>query len=206
MHKFLRNLYSVVCSETDPSIVWNEEGNGFVILDKAEFMRNSFSKLCKSDEYGTFIRQLNNYGFSKEKRLGVDEFTNPKFIKGSPHLLEVLKRKAILPNEKINELAIVQNNQAVLHNNMSAMNEMNRKLSREVYILKKKVDQQDRTINELVRAFIRIFNKQETKEETLRLKDNTEIGNILLDIPAQPPAESEDISIDEFLNNEFDQV
>ncbi|KAI5160275.1 heat shock transcription factor 1 [Nematocida ausubeli] len=206
MLKFLRNLYSVVCSDSDPSIMWNESGDGFVILDKAEFMSNTFPKLCKSNEYGTFVRQLNNYGFSKEKRHGFDEFTNPKFLKGSPHLLDLLKRKTILPSERMNDISIVKDNQMMLHSNMTAINEVNRKLSKEVYILKKRVDQQDRTINELVRAFIRIFNKQEAKEETLRLKDNTDIDNLLSDIPHMPPEEPENISIDEFLNNEFDQV
>lgn len=204
MMKFLRNLYTVVCSESHPSIGWNEEGNGFLILDKAEFMKTTFPKLCKSDEYGTFIRQLNNYGFTKEKRLGVDEFVNSKFIRGSPHLLEFLKRKSSTPAESTPDLVVLENNQAFLHNNMSAINEINRKLASDVYILKKKVDQQDRTINELVRAFIRIFNKQETKKEALQIEDNTELKTLLSDIP--PSAEAEDISIDEFLNNEFDQI
>ncbi|KAI5191430.1 heat shock transcription factor 1 [Nematocida minor] len=203
MMKFLRNLYTVVCSDEYPSIAWNEEGNGFMILDKAEFMRTTFPKLCKSDEYGTFIRQLNNYGFSKEKRLGLDEFVNSKFIRGSPHLLEYLKRKTLLPAEKSSDLFDLKTSQAHLHSNMGAINEINRKLANEVYILKKKVDQQDRTINELVRAFIRIFNKQDAKKETLQIEDNSEIKNILTDMP---PADVEDISIDEFLNNEFDQI
>lgn len=202
MMKFLRNLYYVVCSEEHPSIAWNEEGNGFLILDKIEFMRNTFPLLCKSDEYGTFIRQLNNYGFSKEKRLGVDEFVNPKFVKGSPNLLEFLKRKTSASAEKGSDLLLLKSDQDLLHRNMTTINEINRKLASEVYILKKKVDQQDRTINELVRAFIRIFNKQEAKKQTLQIEDNTEIKNILSDIPE----ENEELSIDEFLNNEFDQI
>ncbi|KAH9385560.1 heat shock transcription factor 1 [Nematocida major] len=205
MLKFLRNLYTVVSSSEHPSIGWNEEGNGFVILDKAGFMQKTFPLLCKSDEYGTLIRQLNNYGFSKEKRLGLDEFVNSRFIRGSPHMLEHIKRKTSVSHEKSPNMAIIQDNQALLHSNMSAINEINRKLASDVFLLRKKVDQQDRTINELVRAFIRIFNKQEIKKETLQLEDNTDLNNILSDMPSARDT-TEDISIDEFLNNELDQM
>ncbi|KAI5181374.1 heat shock transcription factor 1 [Nematocida sp. AWRm80] len=171
--KFLKNLYSILSSDYHRSIEWNKEGNGLVILNKAEFIKHTLPILCKSDEYGTFLRQLSNYGFSKIKNQMVDEFVNNKFLRDDPASLDLLRRKhstdKSIDVEK--EVQVIQNNQQVLHSNMVSISNINRELLNEVYYLKDRVAQQDRTINELVKAFIRLFNKTDIKKEAFQLPD-----------------------------------
>ncbi|KAI5187126.1 hypothetical protein NEHOM01_1952 [Nematocida homosporus] len=225
--KFLKNLYAVASSGAHSAIQWNNQGNGILILDKNRFIRESLPSICKSDEYGTFIRQLNNYGFSKVKTGGVDEFVNEHFQKDSPESLLQLKRRNF--TEKTVDLQALQNNQYQLHASMCEINEVNRSLLQELYHLKGKVEQQEKTINELVRAFIRIFNKQSPKQAVPQLESGSVSGRseLGMELPGQlsssEPLEmllEEDttsldggsktkvsgLSLDEFLNEEYDGV
>lgn len=209
--KFLKNLYEVVSSDTHKSIEWNAQGNGIVILDKSEFMQNSLPTICKTDEYGTFIRQLNNYGFSKVKNANRDEFINERFLRDAPEMLSLLKRKNF--SEKLPDMLTIQNNQRMLYSNITNINELNSKLLTEVYYLKEKVTQQEKTINELIRAFIHIFNTQEVKPGKLRIEDSnpdSHLKNILMDLSDKQESKdnknTEDINIDAFLDEEFDRV
>ncbi|KAI5170717.1 hypothetical protein NEFER03_0176 [Nematocida sp. LUAm3] len=178
--KFLKNLHTVASSQKYQSISWNSKGNGIIIRDKALFIEEALPLICKSDEYGTFIRQLNNYGFSKTKNHGVDEFINETFHKDNPDALNQVKRKH--PSEKPVDLHLIQRNQNTIHSNLYTMNEMNKRLVEEVYKLKDKVDRHEKTINELVKAFITMFNKRQIKEEHPRIEGKESPKDSSLDL------------------------
>ncbi|KAI5191731.1 hypothetical protein NECID01_1612 [Nematocida sp. AWRm77] len=211
--KFLKNLHAVASSEQHPSIVWNKQGNGVVVLDKTVFIRDSLPQICKTDEYGTFIRQLNNYGFTKVKSYCTDEFVNEKFQKDVPETMSLLRRRTL--SEKGSDVCTLAENQKVLYANMSHLNEINRKLLNEVYYLKEKVSRQESTINDLVKAFINIFNKKDLPAEKLQIEEDrgnkaishlTEVLDLDRDLDASPSNKKEDTdnaAIDAFLNDEF---
>lgn len=210
--KFLRNLYRIVESEKHPSITWNEKGNGILVQDKQMFIAQSLPSICKSDEYGTFVRQLNNYGFSKTKQNDVDEFVHPRFLKGKFEEVEELKRKTHVKKQP--EFQLLHHNQQVLNANILTINDVNKKLVTEVYHLKEKVNQQERTINELISAFIRLFNKQEptllpqiegksATASSAPAADNTPQGEE--DLPSLSSKE-EQADIDHFLNEELERL
>lgn len=191
--KFLKNLHTVASSQKYQSISWNSQGNGVIIKDKSLFIEEALPLICKSDEYGTFIRQLNNYGFSKTKNHGVDEFVNESFHKDNPDNLNQIRRRN--PVEKPLDLHLIQRNQNTLHSNLYTMNEMNKRLVEEVYKLKDKVDRHEKTINELVKAFITMFNKRQIKEEVPRLERK------------ESPKEEEDpLDLDLFLEDTYDGI
>ncbi|OAG31835.1 hypothetical protein NEDG_00310 [Nematocida displodere] len=200
--KFLRNLYDVASSPEHKAIVWNKEGNGIVIVDKVLFIEESLSKICKTDEYGTFVRQLNNYGFSKLKNRGCDEFVNEKFLKDSVDSLLTLKRKSL--SEKPVDLHHLESNQKALGQSVAGIDNLTRRVYQEVCFLRDKVERQDKTIHELIKAFIKLFNQEGVKKETLRLEGASDLKNILTEITDQE--ETEDLTLDHFLNNEFDHV
>lgn len=209
--KFLRNLYRIVESEKHPSITWNEKGNGILILDKQVFIAQSLPSICKSDEYGTFVRQLNNYGFSKTKQNDIDEFVHPRFLKGKFEEIEELKRKNHVKKQP--EFQLLHHNQQVLNANILSINDVNKKLVTEVYHLKERVNQQERTINELISAFIRLFNKQEPT--LLPLIERRNGANSTAPTPDTPQdkedlpslsSKDEQTDIDHFLNEELDRL
>ncbi|CAK8567109.1 unnamed protein product [Lathyrus sativus] len=91
--KFLVKIYQMVDDPcTDNIVSWSQRNNSFIIKDSDEFSSNLLKKYFTHNNFSSFIRQLNSYGFHKIKQ-DQWEFANEYFLKDQYHLLDNIHRK-----------------------------------------------------------------------------------------------------------------
>ncbi|KAJ5908694.1 hypothetical protein N7495_001376 [Penicillium taxi] len=103
---FVQKLSSFLDESKNTELIrWSDDGNSFIVLDEDEFARTLIPELFKHNNYASFVRQLNMYGFHKKvglsdnsmraserKNKSPSEYANPYFKRGHPDLLWLIQK------------------------------------------------------------------------------------------------------------------
>ena len=100
---FVAKLWALVNDPLcDDLIAWSSSGESFHVSDQSRFSREILPRYFKHNNFASFIRQLNMYGFRKVSTIEHGslknerddiEFTHPYFVRGQDSLLEFIKRR-----------------------------------------------------------------------------------------------------------------
>ncbi|GJN93111.1 hypothetical protein Rhopal_006156-T1 [Rhodotorula paludigena] len=179
---FLTKLYTMVSEpETDHLIRWSEDGDSFFVPSADRVGKELLPRYFKHQNFGSFVRQLNMYGFHKQGVLKRDtseegdmlEFSNANFQRGQPDLLCMIHRKVkgdgavaatadgtLDLSSLLTDLAAIRKHQTAISADLKDLQAKNHALWQEAVQSREKHKKQEETINKILRFLAGVFGGQ----------------------------------------------
>ena len=170
---FLLKLVSLLdAPKFSEHVWWSEDGKSFVIKDPAAFTKIVLPAYFKHNNFQSFVRQLNLYGFRKvvlfneQMRNVTNEsvaFFHQYFVKNRAELLRHIKRSTsnTRPFDKlVDEINDLRAKQIKNNTSVFALKRENESLWREVVSLRQKHSHQQKVINHLIKFLVSLVQHQ----------------------------------------------
>lgn len=118
---FLTKTYEMIEDPVTDSIVsWSHTGRSFVVWNPPEFAKDLLPTYFKHNNFSSFVRQLNTYGFRK---IDPDqwEFANEEFIRGQKHLLPRIHRRKPIHSHSAHQGALTDSERQELEDEIAKL-------------------------------------------------------------------------------------
>ncbi|XP_042489801.1 heat stress transcription factor A-4b-like [Macadamia integrifolia] len=132
---FLTKTYEMVDDTSTNNIVsWSPSNHSFVVWNLPEFARVLLPRYFKHNNFSSFVRQLNTYGFRK---IDPDqwEFANEDFVRGQRHLLKNIHRRKPIHSHSLHNQGLGNSSGALTESERQELEEEIEKLKQEKNIL-----------------------------------------------------------------------
>ncbi|KAG0040942.1 stress-responsive transcription factor hsf1 [Podila clonocystis] len=184
---FLTKLYNMVGDEGSNNLIrWSDDGHSFIVIKHVEFAKEVLPKFFKHNNFSSFVRQLNMYGFHKVPHLqqGVLmpdadseqwEFSNPHFQKNQPDLLCLVSRKkASNGNEDkdaltldlghiLSEVTAIKKHQIAISSDLKNIERDHQSLWQESVAARERHQRQQDTIDKILRFLASVFSGEKKR-------------------------------------------
>lgn len=154
-------------------IFWNLDGRSFMVTNIDEFSKDVIPLHFKHNNFASFIRQLNMYGFHKLNRsprgLRADasvqtwEFSHPKFLRDFPDLMSEIRRTTLETDTSYKSSSIGLDSSNILSLMQSQQNEILSRvqsLTTELFQVKKELSESKRILSIQQKVIRKITSKQ----------------------------------------------
>lgn len=186
---FIQKMWSMVNDpENHTYIHWSDDGESFLVAHREEFMKSILPKYFKHNNFASFVRQLNMYGWHKVQDVTsgllrddrnpeeVLQFKNPLFMRGREDLLDSIVRNKSGANETeaadvnqlnlqlvINELELIKMNQLAIIEDMRRMRKDNQMLWNESFSARERHLKQTDTLEKIMKFLAVVYGNSAGK-------------------------------------------
>ncbi|KAG0256384.1 stress-responsive transcription factor hsf1 [Mortierella polycephala] len=171
---------------SDSLIKWSDNGQSFIVANHVEFAKEVLPKFFKHNNFSSFVRQLNMYGFHKIPHLqqGVLmpdadseqwEFSNPHFQRNQPDLLYLVSRKkASTGNEDkdaltmdlthiLQEVTAIKRHQIAISTDLKNIERDHQALWQESVAARERHQRQQETVDKILRFLASVFSGEKKR-------------------------------------------
>ncbi|KAI0035048.1 hypothetical protein K488DRAFT_44108 [Vararia minispora EC-137] len=183
--QFLQKLYEMVNEPGNNDLIrWSDTGDFFIVLDHERFAREVLGRWFKHQNFQSFVRQLNMYGFHKIPSLQqgvlksdsdteVWNFEHPHFRQGQPDLLCLISRKkqasqhattsgTVLDlNTIVTGIQAIKRHQQTISADLNELKSSNQSLWQEALAARERHNKQQDMINRILKFLASVFGRHE---------------------------------------------